>query len=460
MNSSTRLFNGPRCFPIEEMIIVFPAGILILFDLVFGTFGTLIQEMSDEIRINFMVYLAGICLKDKNQTALGISSTWGIVSHDSLSRVLSHGSWDALVVMNEILRYAIILSGGVPSCYLILDDVIIDKKYSKKIGGSYWDFDYVNNKSIKCIRLVVLLWTDSIIKIPVGVSVWHKSNSKYLKEKNQRYRTKNELARILVYKVIRKGLRFDYLTFDSWYSGIDNLRFFDRLGITFYGIVKSNYKITPPGFSSSLSCSSFSKSFYPRTSNYHYYKKIKAHAKKFISDYKGLAVSFVIVKNYYRNKHLKHLGKKLKGEKDPNRYLITNDLSSNVCKIIYRCKTRWAIEVFFRDLKGHLGINSVKDRIFDRVQAHLSLVMFGYLCLEIMKNSISNNTHDLSIGDVKRHFQNRFVIVLNGVERPIFTENSLTKIDKNLFQGLLESYNTKTTSNQPLLPPEAFSTPY
>ena len=332
MSSSTRLFDGPRCFPIEDMIIQFPMGILILFDLVFGTFGTIAQEMSDEIRTNFIVYLAGICLKDKNQTALGISSSWGITSHDCLNRVLSHASWDALLVMNEILNYAIIVSGGVPrSCWLILDDVIIDKKYSKRIGGTYWDWDYVNNKHIKCIRLVVLVWTDGVIKIPVGVLVWHKENSSYLKENNKRYRTKNELARILVYKVVRKGLRFDYLTFDNWYSGIDNLRFFDRLGITFYSVVKSNNKITPSGFRSSLSCSLFSKSFYPRTSNYHYYKRIKAHARKFIADYKGLPVSLVIVKNYYRNKHLKHLGKKLKGEKDPNRYLITWTLA----KIVY-----------------------------------------------------------------------------------------------------------------------------
>ena len=49
-----------------------------------------------------------------------------------------------------------------------MDDVILPKSYSKKMIASYWDYDYVHDKNIGCLWVVVVCWTNGIIKIPVA----------------------------------------------------------------------------------------------------------------------------------------------------------------------------------------------------------------------------------------------------------------------------------------------------
>ena len=43
-----------------------------------------------------------------------------------------------------------------------------------------------------------------------------------------RYRTKNEIARGLIYRVVRKGVRGEYITFDRWYASKKNVNFLTR----------------------------------------------------------------------------------------------------------------------------------------------------------------------------------------------------------------------------------------
>lgn len=126
--------------------------------------------------------------------------------------MLSHKSWSASLFMLQLLHEAIKFSLCSSSqSWLILDDVILPKRRSEKTEGVYWDWDYVNHKNILCIRLVVLLWTNGLIRIPVAFACYYKKNSDYLQKYQKKFRTKNQIARALVYQVVRKGLRFDYL---------------------------------------------------------------------------------------------------------------------------------------------------------------------------------------------------------------------------------------------------------
>ena len=57
MSSRTRLFDGARCFPIEDFIVLYPVAVFALFNLVFGTFVYITKKMSAEIQRSFIVYL-------------------------------------------------------------------------------------------------------------------------------------------------------------------------------------------------------------------------------------------------------------------------------------------------------------------------------------------------------------------------------------------------------------------
>ena len=79
------------------------------------------------------------------------------------------------------------------------------------------DYDSAQRRHIKCQRLVVLLWSNRFISIPVAFAFWHHRD--FVKT----YRTKNEIARILIYWTVRYGIGFSYLTFDNWYASKQNL---------------------------------------------------------------------------------------------------------------------------------------------------------------------------------------------------------------------------------------------
>jgi hypothetical protein len=424
-----------RCCDIEGLIALYPAAIIALSDLVTTTFTDLLRSMSEKAYRNFIIMLGGIIVKDVSQNPYGIADTVGFVSHDSLRRVLAHKSYNASLMMVTLLNYALeVAAQTILPSWLILDDVLIDKRYARKVESAYWDYDYVNRRNTFCIRLVYLVWTNGLIKLPVAFIPWHKEGSSYLQAKEQRYRTKNELARILVYKITRSSLRFNYLTFDNWYSSRENLRFFIHLRLTFYTNIKSTTKIKPEGFKGSLSCKELVKSYYPTTRHYHYYQHLKAHARGFLVAYIGDEpnLKLVVVKNYRRSRRLKNLTKNLKGEKDPNGYLLTNALDASVVEVIKRCRSRWDIEVFFRDLKTHLGLNSVGARKVEQTLRHISLIMLGYVCLEIIKGQHPK----LTIGDVKRDLQRHYFVHIEGVGLRKISLGQSTPMGKEL---LLES---------------------
>lgn len=78
------------------------------------------------------------------------------------------------------------------------------------------------------IRMVWVIWTNGWFVIPLGLLIWHKRG--HLPPGVRRYRTKHELARILLWTLhvrgVRSGLHVSYLLCDGWYGTQVNLRLF------------------------------------------------------------------------------------------------------------------------------------------------------------------------------------------------------------------------------------------
>ncbi len=119
--------------------------------------------------------------------------------------MLCHKSWSASLVMLELLHQAMQLATGTgtPS-WLIIDDVILPKHRSVKTAFIGWDYDYVNEKNICCLRLVVVAWSNGIVCIPVAFALYYKKDHPDVLSEQQRSRTKNQLAQILVYQIMKK----------------------------------------------------------------------------------------------------------------------------------------------------------------------------------------------------------------------------------------------------------------
>lgn len=414
--------------PFETHAAIYSVSLLIIFKLVKSLFSNIPKLFSNAIYQSFIIFLAGLCIKDKNLSAHGIAEYFGIKSHDALSHIFYHKCWSASLLMFELLNQAIQLSTtlNLPG-WLIIDDVMLPKGRSFHTAGVYWDYDYVNDKYILCLRLVVIAWSNGFIRIPVAFAPYYKKGSLYLKTQNKKFRTKNQLAQTLVYRVLRKGLHFDYVTFDSWYASAENFNCFNRFNVIFIAALKSNRHIRWP-FNPienkpkrkckdlkwhTLTCSEWAAER-PYVRDYHYYKKLDARARQDLMFVKDVYVllKVVCIKNYAKTNAFKDIHTKAdKRAKDPNKYLVTNCIDLTIPQIVSYYRTRWTIEVILRDCKQQFGLG--KCQAHKSMEPHLRYTAMGFLAftlLELTKAKVNCST----IGDIKRYLQNQQLICLNG----------------------------------------------
>lgn len=418
--------------PIETHAAIYSVSLIIIFKLVGTVFSNVPNLFRQSVYQSFIVFLTGLCIRDKNQSAHGIAKFFRLNSHDALTRMLSHKSWSAGLLMLELLNQAVQLSTGSPTqSWLILDDVILHKRRSTNTVGVYWDYDYVNEKHVLCMRFVVLAWSNGTICIPVAFALYYKKNSSYLIENNKKFRTKNQLAQALVYRVKKSGLHFDCLLFDSWYASADNFNLFNRLNIHFVTSLKSNRKLRLP-FNLldnkpkrttkylrwyELSCSEWAAQR-PAVREYRRYTTVDARARQqlvFLKDVK-LLLKMVCIKNYAKTKSFKKIHTKAdRRAKDPSKYLITNELYLTIPQTITLYRQRWTIEVMFRDCKQHFALGTCQaHKALEPHLRHTAMVFFALVTMELIK--ARGNCHDsiaTTCGEIKRYLQNQQLLCIN-----------------------------------------------
>ena len=90
--------------------------------------------------------IAGMMCIPKNQTIHRVAKQLGLASHDTLERTVMSKCWTAASIMSSLITFTLTYISGTPFCgYLILDDVIIPKRYAKKLAYVYWDHDYITD---------------------------------------------------------------------------------------------------------------------------------------------------------------------------------------------------------------------------------------------------------------------------------------------------------------------------
>ena len=65
--------------------------------------------------------------------------------------------------------------------------------------------------------------------------------------------------------------------------------------------------------------------------------------------------------------------------------LVTNNLKMSAAKIVEYYELRWQIEVFFRELKGQLGLQDYQGTKFPSYERYVTLTLLGYMVLEYQR---------------------------------------------------------------------------
>lgn len=372
------------------------------------------------------LYLTGL-LTGTEVSATAISLALGGVSHDALTRLLSGGWWTAQQFLVAAVR---VVSGIGGEGWLIVDDVLIPKPYARLIAFCGWDFDHALRRNVFGLRLVFVVWCNGWLTLPLSFAVWQKDPTRKPRKGRKRakpgrprkrgpkvhchtrractqrarrralqqaqrrvrprtasgtpYHTKNALARVLVWRVVRAGLRVRFILFDNWYASRHNLRCFARLGLAWVTRLKSNTQVVFQGHKVTVQQVAASVV----TANYHYYPQLGARARSFVVELFGWPVKLTVVK------HDSH------PERDRTKYLATSELRLSNAEHVGWYRRRWPIEVFFRDAKQLLGLGRSQVRQPQAVLTHLVVVCLAYVVLQLLK-PLSPKPH-LSVSQSKK----------------------------------------------------------
>ena len=260
---------------------------------------------------------------------------------------------------------------------IIVDDMLINKQWTKVNDIVCWHYDHVSQKMQKGILMLNFHYTDdSGISIPLGYEiiskteeVWSKEYQKYIKKS---LFTKNEIMqdklRILHH---HNQLKYKYILFDKWFASTKNMIFIEEeLKKKFICPIKSNRKIA-------LSEKERNKGKYVNISDI---------------DIEGGSSRLVYIRGFEKPlKLIKQVVKNGNDDESTYLYLVTNniDLSSNEILEIY--KRRWKIEEYHKSLKQNLHIGHSPTKVETSQRNHIYLAVAGFIKLEKLRLNYKMN---------------------------------------------------------------------
>jgi hypothetical protein len=315
---------------------------------------------------HFNTYLHGLLLGEKGEKNIqDIADNQLQGRHQSsLNRFLTQHKWNVRRVnalrLKQSLAYR---KGGV----LILDDTIIEKS-GKQMDGVGFLFDHCKGKSVRCHDIVSTFYNNGDMHVPLYFTPYVKE--KHATELDIWFKTKIQIALDLLRKSLTQ-VSPEVVVFDAWYMSKELVDFMNDRGLIWVSQAKSNRLIQVDDgtwISVHVFAQGLSKQMFNRID-----KVVDERRFKWI---------------YETTMMMKHVGMvklvALRQRKNSKTFtfLVSNNTALDGLQILEYYKKRWAIEVFHRDCKQHLGMGEYQVRRLDAVVIHLHLVVLAYTLLK------------------------------------------------------------------------------
>jgi hypothetical protein len=188
----------------------------------------LIKVKQSTARCNDEIYIAYLLSDPQYTSCTRLAGIMETISHDSINRFLERERFEPKDLFAEE-KEKIELAGGI----LSVDDSVLDKPYSDPSKAAFIDLFWSGKHKgvVKGINLISLFYTDIHgISVPVNYRIVDKKSGK----------TKHEHFREMLVEVLVWGLMPAWVTGDSWYSSLDNLKFIRNQKLNFMFGVEAN----------------------------------------------------------------------------------------------------------------------------------------------------------------------------------------------------------------------------
>jgi putative transposase len=251
------------------------------------------------------------------------------------------GDWSGQRLLEYAVRTLFTWERGA----LILDDTVIPKPFATALEGLAWVFSSQEHRPVYGFSLVLLVWTNGTLRIPLGMRLWHKGGA-----------SKYALAlELLSYARNRLRCRPDYVLFDAWYP---------------------------------------SKALLKRIRDYGWYFVCRLKKKR---HFNGHAVRHHRRHPYWAEIGWLNGGLKVLVVRYGKKYYATNRLSLSAAEVRRRYRMRSQIEEVIRVCKDQLGLTGCQARS-ERAQLH------HFTCCVVAFCVLERERHDrgLTIYQLKR----------------------------------------------------------
>jgi hypothetical protein len=456
------MFLYQRPLTIEEHAAIYMGGLFIVLRLLGQHFASLRAPLDEKTWLGLALIVTGLMSLAKHPTLHRIAQALGVRSHDTLRNTFLSSGWKAAAIMAALVQFALLQAAGLPGNWgiLILDDVIIPHRYAKYLPYAYWDYDHVTERPVRCLRVVMRVWTNGLLKIPVGFKIWHKEGAAYWQTQEGPYQTKHDLARELLVEAQQAHIPFEYLAFDRWYASKEHIRWLCEQQILFVTVLPCNAKVRlqekppaapkgPRGNRRWYRCEQL-EGVYPPHETSHRYPEWHSRACKILVRYGPKAAELALVPIWYFRhepellEQVQQEAKKPRKKQHPHLYLLTNMTDLPVAEIVRRYRRRWAVEVLFRDLKQHLGVGACLVRQAEAGEKHLALCLLSYVGLELLRRECHQVTGreltSITIGEVKADLARALVVVTPQGEVHQMTPGQVEPLPKSLFPALQTAF--------------------
>jgi hypothetical protein len=114
-------------------------------------------------------YLTALRYDRTAATCVALAEVLHPVSHDRLTRMLQ-ADWSGQRLLESAFRTLFVWERG----YLIIDDTVVPKPFATAMAGLAWVFASQQGKPVYGFSVVLLIWTDGRVRLPLGIRLWHQ----------------------------------------------------------------------------------------------------------------------------------------------------------------------------------------------------------------------------------------------------------------------------------------------
>ena len=226
---------------------------------------------------------------------------------------------------------------------LVFDDTTLDKPYAAQIALVTRHWSGKHGRVVQGINLISMVWTDRECRLPCDFRLYNKAQDGL---------TKNDHFQHMVQQAAERGFQPALTVFDSWYSGLPNLKLLRSLG-------------------------------------WHWLTQLKSNREVSLDRRGNRAIQEILIPPQGCLVHLKGYGWikvfRTVGTNGDAEYWATSHLEMRIEEAATFALDAWQIEVYHRGLKQFTGVERAQCRLEVSQRNHIGLAIRAFVRLEVYR---------------------------------------------------------------------------